>query len=663
MADIFVDSFEHPCLRRAAEDLCSDLAKITGVEPCLKQYLPTVEPGPYILAGALDNERFSHWLKSHGLSAEAIAGAWEQYLIKSQDGAKENIVICGSDRRGAMWGIYHFCEYFLDVDPQYFWTDREPKKREELVFDPIDIRSGPCTYKFRGWFINDEDLLTEWKDGGGARHIEYPFYHQVTHQSIIEKAVETALRLRQNLLIPASFLDILNPPEENLARIAVERGLFVSQHHVEPMGVSHFAWDNYWQGKGKHPEPSFVENPELFREIWTDYARRWSPYGENLIWQLGLRGRGDRPVWNNDPRVPDSPEGRGALISKAIQMQHDILAEVLGRKDFFCSTTLWMEGGELFERGNLSIPEKTIIVFADTGWTQMWGADFHQTPRRKAYRYGGYYHVAFWGAGPHLAQITSPEKIYHNFRQAVEKGDTEYSILNVSNIREFSEGIRQVAELTWDFDRFDLAKFLSEYSRKEYGCDLSGVYKAYYRSFSPVEPEPPAKGKTATPFNPAKASGLPDHEVVMDGVARMYGLTLLNILAAKGEERDRLMEEQGGVLNFCAKHFPAALEKWRKTYGELYAAEEQVAPERREFYADHILLQAETMLALYEWLGFLWEALKNGEKAYIAEAAYALERYLVNRQRAEHGKWRQWYRGDKKMNLPAVLEKTRSLLP
>jgi hypothetical protein len=245
----------------------------------------------------------------------------------------------------------------------------------------------------------------------------------------------------------------------------------------------------------------------------------------------------------------------------------------------------------------------------------------------------------------------------------VEKGDTDYSILNVSNIREFSEGIRQVAELTWDFERFDLSSFLSEYSRKEYGSDLSGIYKTYYDSFCPIEPELSTKADAAIPFNLAETSSLPDHEVLMDGVARIYGLTLLDILAAKGEERERLMEEQGKVLSFCDRHFPAALEKWRKTYRELYTAEGQVALERREFYDDHILLQAEAMLALSDWLGALWKAFKNGEKSYIAEAAYTLERYLINRRRAEHGKWRQWYRGDKKMNLPGVLEKTRKLLP
>ena len=48
--------------------------------------------------------------------------------------------------------------------------------------------------------------------------------------------LETAVRLGINLIIPASFVDIHNPPEENLIRMAVERGLYVSQHHVEPLG-------------------------------------------------------------------------------------------------------------------------------------------------------------------------------------------------------------------------------------------------------------------------------------------------------------------------------------------------------------------------------------------------------------------------------------------
>ena len=39
---------------------------------------------------------------------------------------------------------------------------------------------------------------------------------------------------------------------------------------------------------------------------------------------IGLRGRGDRPVWYNAAGIPASNEDRGKLISDAIQKQLDI---------------------------------------------------------------------------------------------------------------------------------------------------------------------------------------------------------------------------------------------------------------------------------------------------------------------------------------------------
>ena len=43
----------------------------------------------------------------------------------------------------------------------------------------------------------------------------------------------------------------------------------------------------------------------------------------------------------------------------------------------------------------------------------------------------------------------------------------------------------------------------------------------------------------------------------------------------------------------------------------------------------------------------------------LVEAEAALERFLQVRQAAEGGKWANWYRGDKKVNVPALLEQTR----
>jgi hypothetical protein len=411
---------------------------------------------------------------------------------------------------------------------------------------------------------------------------------------------------------------------------------------------------------------SFVENPKLFEEVWRYVLQRWSPY-ENVIWQLGFRGRGDRPVWVHDPQFPSTMEERGKIISRAIRTQYEIIKETLGRDDFVHTSTLWAEGGDLYRKGYLELPENTIIIFADTGWTQMWGADFHTMPRREGYRYGGYYHVGFWDPGPRYAQANSPGKIYYNYKQAVEKGYTDYCILNVGNIREFSEGIRQVSELEWNFNRFDLKRFLKEYSEKEYGCDLSEEYKTYYDGFCPIPDELSPRVIPELVYNLAPRSPLPDHEVLMDGVIRKDGLALIALLSLKGTAREAMIKKHrithvDKILDFCGKNFPQAVEKWREAYASLYTARNKIAAGRREFYDDHILLQAEFMLSLNEWLNFLWMIYKTGNPAHITAATSALERYLVSRHRAEHGKWKNYYRGDLQMNIPELVEKTKVLL-
>ena len=71
----------------------------------------------------------------------------------------------------------------------------------------------------------------------------------------------------------------------------------------------------------------------------------------------------------------------------------------------------------------------------------MYGTDFYDIERLTGYGYGIYYHVQYWGHGPHLAPLTGTEKLLYNLKIAKENGDTDYCILNVSNIREFSSSV------------------------------------------------------------------------------------------------------------------------------------------------------------------------------------------------------------------------------
>jgi hypothetical protein len=657
IVDLFYHHTEHPCIGHAVNDLRRDLEAVSGKLAGVKPYLPREESG-YIVVGSLENAAFRDWLAARDINTSAIEGQWEQFILRTLDDG--GILVCGSDRRGAMWGIYHISEHILGVDPLYFWTDLRPTPLLELIVPPLDLTGGPKSYKFRGWFLNDEDLLTEWLSNGGKRYIDYPFYHQVTHHTVIERVIEAALRSRQNLIIPASFIDIMNPAEENLVRMATERGLFVSQHHVEPMGVSHFGWDNYW---GKDVPASFVTQADKFEEIWTLYAEKWAQY-ETIIWQFGLRGRGDRPVWFNDDQVPPSMAERGALISQAYQTQADIVQRVTGSDDFYATTTLWMEGSELQSEGHLTFPDNTMIVFADHGASQMMLDDFYNTEREAATDYGGYFHVAFWGAGPRLVAGTSLAKLHYNYKIAVEKGDTAYSILNVGNLREFPLGVESVARMTWDFDRFDPDVYLKDWITRHFGAaavgPVSAVYQAHFAAFYELD-----------------GTRMPGQRLLLDGVTRIEGLKFIEMIQSDGYKTgDRAWLGKWGshyagpeintpeeYIAFYKIALAQGLDRWQSVQDLIHEALPSVEPARQQFFLDHFQVQLDTIVGLYRWAYHLCLAAEaEDRRPHLADAVYAMQKVLLDRRAAEHDHWVNWYRGDRKMNLPELVEKTKALL-
>ena len=158
--------------------------------------------------------RFSRYI------ATEIDGKWEAYRVASMEvevrPIQRALVIAGSDERATMFGLYAFAEKYLGVDPLWFWADNPPRKRERLAWDDVKIAADEPTFPYRGWFINDEDLLTEWYNDGGRRNIDYPYYAQVTSPKASARVYEAMLRLQMNLVVPASFVDIRNPAEKRL---------------------------------------------------------------------------------------------------------------------------------------------------------------------------------------------------------------------------------------------------------------------------------------------------------------------------------------------------------------------------------------------------------------------------------------------------------------
>lgn len=635
-AKVFAACGEENWVYLAAEDLIKDLCRVSGdsAPDKLMRGTPTTNA---VFIGTATNPQAVDTAKN----AKQPKGR-EGYAITVRD---DMVYILGADDLGTMWGIYTFSEEILKIPPCYLFDGVLPPVCKDIAIDEQILEDAPKSFGFRGFFINDEDLLTEWKDGGGRRNIDYPFYQQVIHPDVMEMIAETALRLKANLIIPSSFVDIDNPDEERLVEICARRGLYISQHHIEPMGVSYFAFQNYLKKRGEKGEISFLSNRGKMLEIWRYYAQKWAKY-PRVIWQLGLRGKADCPVWDADKQVGNSDEERGRLISDAIFAQYDIIKERLNTEAFYSSTTLWMEGAALFNQGFLKIPKSTMIIFSDIGYNQMWADDFWSVKREASRKYGVYYHAQFWSWGPHLTEGVLPDKMLYNLKEAVSKNCGDYAILNISNIREFTLSAWAYSKMVWNLDNScDVLEDICAFLYEDAGEAVAALYRRYFRAFAEAGGEQLKWFCEKYNFNYHAYPDLPFKNVTLnDGFLKRFAYDVLT-------EFEHYYEP-----DLCEK-FRAAEDAFLCVFHDAQRVGGLTA-QQHEHLENSLILQSYTMFCLYRYARHVFlgkqAAGKNdlqNAKYLLEEALFCLEHILTKRACCEAGCFSGWYRGDKKMNI------------
>lgn len=593
--------------------------------------------------------------KSDSDSADLIFGADAPDEIKDQTEGHAiiekngRLEFSGTDERGIMWAIYTFSDEYLGVFPLYFWADQEKPAFESLIFDKNYI-SEPFRIRFRGWFLNDEDLLTGFKDSGKVRDVDYPYYHTVVSAELIEKVAEAALRSKMNLIIPASLMDIGNPDERVLVDVCAARGLYVTQHHIEPLGVSGFTWDSYWKKRGNEiPEQSYIKNPDKYEEIWRYYASLWAKY-PNVIWQLGLRGRGDKPVWTLDPSIPKDNESRGGLITKAIMTEYRIVSETLGRNDFISTSTLWAEGENLMAEGCLQFPEDTIIVYSDRGDTQCFGGDLDRC--ENDFPKGIYYHAAFFSGGPHLARGNPPERMERNILYALRKGCEDYAILNVSNVREFVENINFFTALTISGEKAKRSEIVRKYAKRVFGNES---YEEICESFYGIYEKLPDENLMIDGHIMNCARRTAEYLTAGDMTAcppDIYKIANSRELPVIAEKHREILERQiKRVKDFLSEEKPAVEEKYAR------------------FQRSQFVYQPEIILHLCEWALEIFRFAESGDSLNIEAALGHIDALRGTlKENAYPNKvgylcdWSNWYRECVKISPDKLETWTRRII-
>lgn len=264
----------------------------------------------------------------------------EQFEIKCDNNM---LVIYASDTLGFVYGLYHISRDILGVLPFWFWNDQVfIKKKGCRISGEYAYTSKPYAVKYRGWFVNDEVLIHKWYVD---RKKDMPW----------EMVFEALLRCGGNLVIPGT------DKNSHIYRdLAADMGLRITHHHAEPLGAPMFA--------RRYPEltPSYDEYPEKFHELWKEGIDEQKKL--DVIWNLGFRGQGDCPFWDNDPRYQTS-ESRGELMGKLIGLQRDYVQNEIPDAQY--CTNLYGETMELYRDGYLKLPDDVIKIWADNGFGKM----------------------------------------------------------------------------------------------------------------------------------------------------------------------------------------------------------------------------------------------------------------------------------------------------
>jgi len=620
---IVVGAGEPEPVHRAAEDLASDFGKVFGAKPKIAGHAG--EAGVTVLIGEAAE-------LPAALRPENVTAA-ESFSMAVKG---KTLVLAGADMRGTIYAIYQFSQEYLGVDPLYYWTDHEPERRARVELPEGLSRVYPApVFRYRGFFINDEDLLTGWSPGTKD--------HTGIALATWDKVFETILRLKGNMVVPGTWIF----PNDPQIRAAAERGLIVTQHHAIPLGLNVARWP-------KDVPYNYSTHPEILERAWKDAVAEYPPNIE-MLWDVGLRGLSDTSYASMDPSVEGNDELLGQRISSAIEEQMKIVRAAHPDAKFV--TDLWQEGARLVQEGYLKIPPEVTTVWADDGY------GYIQDKGEVKAGEGTYYHVAMMNNRTNqLTEMVPIERISGELGRYVKAGATQYFLVNTSDIRPYTLTIRAVMDYAWLGHLPGVEKepsdFYRSYAAEEFGDKAAPAIAAMYRDY----------------FAAPAHFGTPPREY-SDQLYHTEGRQLLEtwmidspLYAIPSQSpkwsAPRLIGQEYG-FRFGGKEWmrtTAAREieqcgeaqpRWDAVWKQAVAAEALVPESRRNFYQASVLtmvtIQRESNRMLLDIAKSIEDAQKGDPTAAQQAAADALAAVGEVRQAqaaAEYGKWKNWYRGD-----------------
>jgi hypothetical protein len=504
--DIYVDEGDFKGIGHAAENLQSDIASITDVTPALKDDAAQLNKTA-IIAGSIGNNPVIDALIADGrLDVSEVEGKWEVYTIAAVanpvPGVDKGLVIAGSDKRGAIYGIYSVSDA-IGASAWTFFGDSVPEHQDSLAIPADTVVTKEPSVKYRGIFINDEQQTMEWlqflledPDNKMENQLAVPGFNH----NYYTKLFDVILRLKGNYLWPAMWNNAFFSDDPLNGEIADEWGVVIGMTHHEFMSRSDKEWN--WMTAAEYgrsltwafydaiadADPAVdrvntgFNTQEIIKSYWKSGVKERANY-EQVV-NLGLRGQEDTAALPGSATMQDQID----LLTNVINTQYGILEEVdeeltdagTPHRDNQKSVVLYNEVDRFYYAGwDAEVPDDVITILAGDqhGQVRTLPVDSDRGENARSGGFGMYYHIDFNG-GPKSNRYVSTmtlEKMQEQMTMAYDYGVQTLWVVNVGNLKFYETPVEYWFNLAYDIDTWREAdapaRMYEQFAAREFGAE------------------------------------------------------------------------------------------------------------------------------------------------------------------------------------------------
>ncbi len=638
----------------AVENLKRDFSKVMGGIPVTASSVSNKSDQVQLVIVNQEN-------KQTGISGLKPLDNFESHRVYA-DPATNRIYIHGADMRGTIYAIYSFSEQILGVPPLWFFSEWKPVKKETItIAGNYDYFMKSPQVRYRTWFPNDQDLLNPWEKLD-PENVKY--------------WMEALMRLKLNSIESEGTVE-LNYKISSKGRRISDYGLVLSSHHFVACNTTYKIWDTYWTKMRNMSEAPklLIANEDKLEEFWRYAVETTHKNKIDNLWTISFRGNGDKPFWSAFEDAPKDEKERGAIITRMLKKQFDLIKEITGEKDPYLRITFYDEMSDLLALGYVQPPvgKNVIWTFVAARRDHYPNDDIVNFKNTQNVKLGYYMNLQFTSTGAHLAPAEGPWKMEFNYRYLNSKAPLYFSVVNAGNVREFIFTMSANAEMMWDFNTYNTDKFVLEYCKKYYGekyaKQIAKLYHDYFYSYwQQKKTEFPGMERQfvfqdlryarlwrllLNDFNNFKPNPLEDF-----GFERMPGRTYRVV-----PQDNNADNEVDAIINGMKLTYP----KFEKVAEECNKIMPLLDKDKQAFFNDELRSKAYFLAHLSKATYYLTNAYKNNQDKQLQKEnlGTALKELKTSRDylyESQHGAFETWYSGDAKFGIKSIITKTESVL-